>query len=306
MPSSAEGACGCPPTNAFVSRHHSLQPSLRAPGAATGHAVLTERVMEISLSSHVPDEERRLCVECSCHVWAGYVRVLDPRQREVRESSHPTARSAWPVLALSPGAPKLEQRYPGVWASRAAFSLGPALTAAPCRHATPQAPPRLAAGGSSHVAPRRWRREASLAHTVIVAGLGSPCELHQGRGGVACQLPITLTLTPTPTLTQRQRQPQPQSDPSPNPDAGWAASCRSASTASAANKRWRWCEQQGFCMTTRALALQLGQPEPEQGHSRGKGCELARARANVLPTATARARTGQSLEPHPALTPSST
>ena len=105
-----------------------------------------------------------------------------PRQSEVRESSHPTKHMISilaSALALSPGAPKLEQRVTArVAASRAAFSLGPALTAAALpAHAEPlQA---LAALDSQQAAlPTSLLAEDGgggifgLIATVIVAGLG--------------------------------------------------------------------------------------------------------------------------------------
>ena len=83
------------------------------------------------------------------------------------------------TLALSPGAPKLEQRVTArVAASRAAFSLGPALTAAALpAHAEPLQ--SLAALDSQQAAlPTSLLADGSdggvfgLIATVIVAGLG--------------------------------------------------------------------------------------------------------------------------------------
>ena len=119
---------------------------------------------------------------CFPHPSAGF----NPSRSEVRESSrapHPTnlmISILASALALSPGAPKLgEQRVTArVAASRAAFSLGPALTAAALpAHAEPlQA---LAALDSQQAAlPTSLLADGSdggvfgLIATVIVAGLG--------------------------------------------------------------------------------------------------------------------------------------
>ena len=100
---------------------------------------------------------------------------------EVRESSHPTKHMISilaSTLALSPGAPKLEQRVTArVAASRAAFSLGPALTAAALpAHAEPlQA---LALDSQQAALPTSLLADGGdggifgLIATVLVAGLG--------------------------------------------------------------------------------------------------------------------------------------
>ena len=104
-----------------------------------------------------------------------------PRQSEVRESSHPTKHMISilaSTLALSPGAPKLEQRVTArVAASRAAFSLGPALTAAALpAHAEPLQALALdsqqAALPTSLLADGDGGGIFGLIATVIVAGLG--------------------------------------------------------------------------------------------------------------------------------------
>ena len=166
----------CARPTASVSRqlravHKSTSDSLLNPGGATWGTLAQELSRGDQPLSH---PTKRLSVRA----------LYLPRQvkSEVfRESSHPTKHMISilaSTLALSPGAPKLEQRVTArVAASRAAFSLGPALTAAALpAHAEPLQALALdsqqAALPTSLLADGDGGGIFGLIATVIVAGLG--------------------------------------------------------------------------------------------------------------------------------------